>query len=98
MATSLISKLAIKQSDKIVQKLAETVIITGIQSMPAKDDYKPSLKVSVLTENGQIADLVVSKEKHENLKTGEAFLNVTEWNANSNFGAGYSKYLVNVGV
>lgn len=98
MQTSIIAKLAGKQSNKIVQKLAETVIITGIQDMPAKDNYKPSLKVSVLTENGQIVDIFVGKEKHATLRTGEAFLNVTEWNEKSEHGAGYSKYFVNVGV
>lgn len=98
MQTSIIAKLAGKQSDKIVQKVAETVIITGIVDMPAKDDYKPSLKVSVLTENGQIVDIFVGKDRHANLKTGEAFLNVTEWSEKSNFGKGYSKYFVNVGV
>lgn len=98
MSNSLISLIAMNNSDKITKKSAETVIITGIQPMPAKQDYEPSFKVSVLTENGEVADIVVSQAKHANLRTGEAFLNVTEWSEKSNYGKGYSKYFVNVGV
>ena len=94
---SLIKNLSIKQSDKVVGKQALEVIITGIVDMPAKADYKPSIKVSVLTEEG-VAEIVVSKEKHEGLKTGPAYLNATEWSEKSNFGKGYSKYFVNVGA
>lgn len=98
MSNSIIAKLAGKQSDKIVQKVAETVIITSIQDMPEKTGYIPSLKVSVLSEDNKIVEIFVGKEKHANLKTGEAFLNVTEWNEKSEHGAGYSKFFVNVGV
>lgn len=93
-----LEQIAIKASKLVVDKKSESVLITQVQEMPLKDGFQPALKIRVLSADGKTFETVVSKAKHEGLKTGPAYINMTEWSKDSKFGIGVSKSIVNVGV
>lgn len=87
-----------KQSNVIEAIGTEEVTVTGIEKLPAKAGYEPTIMVQVKTIDGKVGKIAVRADKHVSLTTGPAFYNATQWKAESKFGAGVSGYFVNVGA
>ncbi len=94
----LIEQKFSKQSNVVEAIGTEEVIVTGIEKLPAKQGYEPTIMVQVKTSDGNVGKVAVRADKHVNLTTGPAFYNATVWKKESKFGAGVSGYFVNVGA